>query len=406
VDFNVPLTKDLKIRDTNRIDESLPTLYHILSQSPRSLVIMSHLGRPDGQVISKYSMKPLIPYLEEKLKRKVEFLEDCVGEEAEKRTKEPSAGSIFLLENLRFHVEEEGKGKSADGKKLKASKESVQSFRSSLSRHGDIYINDAFGTAHRAHSSVVGISLPIRASGFLMEKELQAFAKLLEEPKKPYIAILGGAKVQDKIQLIENLLNSVDELIIGGAMAFTFIKVLYNYNIGKSLYDEKGAEIIPTLMSKAKAKNVKVHLPHDFKIASSFSNDAKTSIVTLNTPGGIPDGWLGLDIGPASSLAFASVIWGAKSVILNGPMGVFEFNNFNQGTISILQAMAAVTKLNHTITVVGGGDSASAAKDFGVNHLVTHVSTGGGASLELLEGKKLPGIVALSEKNEKLKSKL
>jgi len=353
----------------------------------------------------EYSMAPVVPLLEKLLGRKVNFLKDCVGPEVEEACRAPPAGSVILLENLRFHVEEEGSGVDAEGKKFKANKDEVVKFRKSLSSLGDVYVNDAFGTAHRAHSSVVGTNLAIKAAGFLMEKELQAFAKCLENPQRPFLAILGGAKVADKIQLIENLLDKVDEMIIGGGMAFTFIKVLNNVKIGDSLFDEAGSKIVHRLMEKAQAKRVKIHLPVDFIIGDKVKGDSKVKRVSAKQ--GIPDGWMGLDCGPLTQLANAQAIWRAKTVVFNGPQGVFENPPFAGGTISILQACAASCQLNKSTVIVGGGDSVAACTEFGVTHLMTHVSTGGGASLELLEGKQLPGVVSLSEKpSDKLRSAL
>ena len=395
VDFNVPI-KEGKIKDTNRIDEALPTIKYALDHGAKVVVLMSHLGRPDGQANKKYSMEPLVPYLSKVLKKEVKFVKDCVGAEAEAAVSGAKQGDVVLLENLRFHLEEEGKGKGADGKKVKADKEAVKKFREQLTRLGDVYINDAFGTAHRAHSSMVGVQLPVRASGFLLHKELKAFASVVESPARPYVAIMGGAKVADKIQLISNLLEKVDEMIIGGGMAFTFKAVNDKMNIGASLFDEKGAKLVPELMKKAHERGVKLHFPSDFRIGEKFDKNTKVEVVSDKD--GVKEGWMGLDIGPKSALRFAQVIWRAKTVVLNGPMGVFEFPAFATGTIQVLQAMASVTQLKGATTIVGGGDSASAAKEFGVSGLVTHVSTGGGASLELLEGKELPGVKALSSK--------
>jgi len=402
VDFNVPI-KDGKIKDTNRIDEAVPTIKYAREHGAKAVILMSHLGRPDGQPNPKYSLKPLIPYLSKVLGVPVTFLPDCVGAEVESACRDPKPNSVILLENLRFHAEEEGKGK-IDGKKVRAPKDAVEKFRASLTSLGDVYVNDAFGTAHRAHSSVVGVKLEIRAAGFLMRKELRAFAKVVESPAKPYVAVLGGAKVKDKIQLIENLLDKVDEMIIGGGMAFTFKAVIDKMKIGKSLYDEAGANIVTKLMEKAKAKNVRIHLPNDFIAADKFDKDAKHEAVSDQT--GIKDTAMGLDIGPLSTTQFASVLWRAKTVVYNGPMGVFEFPAFSHGTFGVLQAAAAATQIGGATSIIGGGDTASAAKLSGVSKFVTHVSTGGGASLELLEGKQLPGVTALTDKKSQNTSKL
>jgi len=410
VDFNVPLSKkggQYVVRDTTRIDSTIPTLKYILEKGAKSLVLMSHLGRPDGRALMEYSMAPTIPVLEKALGRKVTFLDDCVGAHVEEVCRNPTAGSVILLENLRFHVEEEGSGIDADGKKFKADKQEVTKFRKSLSSLGDIFVNDAFGTAHRAHSSMVGINLPIKAAGFLMHKELNEFAKCVENPQRPFLAVLGGAKVADKIQLIENLLDKVDEMIIGGAMAFTFLKTLDNVKIGNSLFDEAGSKIVHRLVEKAKAKNVKLHLPVDFVIGDKLKGDSKVQRVYAKA--GIPDGWYGLDCGPTTALNNAQVIWRAKTVVFNGPQGVFENPSFSGGTINALHACAAACQLGKASVIIGGGDSVAAATEFGVTNLVTHVSTGGGASLELLEGKQLPGVVALSDKQaavDKLRANL
>jgi len=269
--------------------------------------------------------------------------------------------------------------------------------RASLSRLGDVYVNDAFGTAHRAHSSMVGIQLSVKACGFLMQKELLAFAPVLERPARPYLAILGGAKVSDKIQLIDKLLDRVDEMIIGGGMAYTFKKVVDGVKIGQSLFDKEGAKLVAGLVEKAKKNGVKLHLPSDFIIADRFAPDAKTAIV--DEKHGIPDDWQGLDIGPQTCAEFMQAIWKAKTIVFNGPMGVFEFTPFAAGTRSLLQACASATQLNKALCIIGGGDTASASAAFHLDKLVSHVSTGGGASLELLEGKVLPGIAALSDKS-------
>jgi len=297
------------------------------------------------------------------------------------------------LENLRFHVEEEGKGVTPEGQKLKATDEDLKKFRDSLTKLGDVYVNDAFGTAHRAHSSMVGICLEKRAAGFLMKKELQYFAKALENPERPFLAILGGAKVKDKIQLIEHMLDKVNEMIIGGGMAYTFLKVINNMNIGKSLFDEEGSHIIQKLMDKAKAKGVQIHLPVDFITADEFKETANRGTTTLES--GIPDNWMGLDIGPKSAQQFGEVVARAKTIVWNGPVGVFEFENFAHGTKFIMDEVVKATQ-NGATTIIGGGDTATCCAKWETEDKVSHVSTGGGASLELLEGKELPGVTALS----------
>jgi len=323
-------------------------------------------------------------------------LHDCVGHEVEAAVSKIQPGEVILLENLRFHVEEEGAGVAEDGKtKVKADPEAVKKFRASLTKLGDVFVNDAFGAAHRAHSSIVGIDLP-RASGFLMKKELDCFSKVLDAPKRPVLAILGGAKVSDKIKLIENMIDKVDEIIIGGGMAFTFKKVLSNVKIGKSLFDEEGAKIVQKIVDKAKTKNVKIHFPVDYVTGDKFDKNA--TVGEANDESGIPDGHLGLDIGPKSRKEFREVIARAHTILWNGPAGVFEWDNFAQGTKELAEAVAEATSKG-TITVIGGGDTANAAAKFGIEDKVTHVSTGGGASLELLEGKVLPGVEALSDRS-------
>jgi phosphoglycerate kinase len=396
VDFNVPQDKVTgAITNTKRIAAALPTIQYALDQGA-SVVAMSHLGRPDGKVVEKFSLKPVAVEFEKLLGRPVKFLSDCVGTEVETACASLKPGEVILLENLRFHIEEEGKVKLEDGTKLAAEPAKIEAFRASLSKLGDVYVNDAFGTAHRAHSSVVGVNLPHRAVGFLMQKELDAFAKVLDNPQRPLLAILGGAKIADKIPLINNLLDMANEIIIGGGMAFTFKKVLEGMEIGNSLFDAKGAEIAQELFAKAKAKGVQIHLPVDFVCGDKFSPDANTKLVTDKE--GIPAGWEGMDCGPQSRLLFDTVIKRARTVIWNGPAGVFEFDKFAEGTKAMAQSVAAATALG-AITIVGGGDTATAAKKFGVDKLVTHSSTGGGASLELLEGKVLPGVAAIPEKS-------
>lgn len=394
VDFNVPQDKKTgAITNTQRIDAALPTIRYALDQGA-SVVLMSHLGRPDGAVVEKFSLKPIAEKAAERLGRPVKFLPNCVGPDIEAACAALKPGEVVLLENLRFHIEEEGKIKNADGTSTKADPAKVAAFRASLTKLGDVYVNDAFGTAHRAHSSMVGVQLPLRAAGFLMKKELDAFAQVLESPKRPLLAILGGAKVADKIQLINNLLDKANELIIGGGMAYTFLKVLNNMEIGKSIYDAEGAKIVVELMAKAKAKGVQIHLPVDFIAADAFSPTANTQ--TVNVASGIPAGWEGLDCGPETVKRNAEVFARAKTIIWNGPLGVFEFEKFVGGTKGAMDAMVKATAAG-AITVIGGGDTATAAAKWGTDSKVTHCSTGGGASLELLEGKVLPGLDALSE---------
>jgi phosphoglycerate kinase len=355
---------------------------------------MSHLGRPDGQRIAKYSLKPVADELAKLLIRPVKFLDDCVGPAVEAACAPGAlkAGDVVLLENLRFHIEEETKVKLEDGSKKAADKADIAAFCASLSKLGDVYVNDAFGTAHRAHSSMVGVTLKDKAAGFLMEAELKAFAAVLEHPQRPLLAILGGAKIADKIPLINNLLEKANEIIIGGGMAFTFKKELEGMAIGNSLYDPEGAKIAKELFAKAAAKGVKITLPVDFVCADKFDANANTRLATDKE--GIPDGWMGLDAGPQSIALFRIAILRAKTIVWNGPSGVFEFEKFASSTQAMAKAVAEATAMGST-TVVGGGDTATAAKKFKVADKVTHCSTGGGASLEFLEGKVLPGVAFL-----------
>eukprot|EP00127_Corallochytrium_limacisporum_P005265 Clim_evm82s201 gene=Clim_evmTU82s201 len=394
-DFNVPL-KDGEITNTARIEATLPAIKECLDRKAKCVILMSHLGRPNGQKKPELSLKPVAEALKKFLDKDVQFLSDCVGPEVEKACADPQDGSVILLENLRFHIEEEGKGVDADGNKVKADAAAVDAFRASLTKLCDVFVNDAFGTAHRAHSSMVGVKVDKRAAGPLMKKELDSFAKVLENPQRPFLAILGGAKISDKIQLIDNLLDKVNLMIIGGGMAFTFKKVIDNMKIGGSLFDEEGSKIVTKLMEKAKANNVEIVLPTDFVTASKFAEDAEVGAATDKD--GIPDGWMGLDVGPESNKAFAETIKKAKTIIWNGPPGVFEFANFAAGSKCMLDAILEATEGGAT-SVVGGGDTATVAKKYKATDKFSHVSTGGGASLELLEGKDLPGVSALSDKS-------
>ena len=395
VDFNVPQDKQTgEITNTQRITAALPTIQHALAQGA-SVVLASHLGRPNGQKTPKFTLKPVAEKLQELLGRPVKFLDDCVGPDVETACAALQPGDVVLLENVRFHIEEEGKAKDAEGNSVKADPAKVAAFRASLTKLGDVYVNDAFGTSHRAHSSVTGVDLPDKVAGFLVEKELAAFSAVLENPKRPLLAILGGAKIADKIPLIRSLLDKADDIIIGGGMAYTFRKIIDGMEIGNSLFDPAGAEIVNELMNLAKEKGVTIHLPVDFITGDDFSPTANTGTATVEE--GIPEGWEGLDIGPKSRALFSDVIAKSKTIIWNGPTGVFEFDKFAEGTKSMANAVAAATAAG-AITVVGGGDTATAAKKFGVIEKVTHASTGGGASLELLEGKILPGVASLDEK--------
>lgn len=394
VDFNVPLDGD-KITNNQRIVGALPTIKYAIEHKAKAVVLMSHLGRPDGQRVEKYSLKPCAEELGRLLGKPVEFLNDCVGAEVEQKVNAAKDGQVILLENVRFHIEEEGKGKDANGEKIKADKDAVAKFRAELTKLGDVYVNDAFGTAHRAHSSVVGVELPQRASGFLVKKELDFFSKALESPERPFLAILGGAKISDKIQLIENMLDKVNMLIVGGGMAFTFKKQLDDMKIGSSLYDEEGAKKVHDLIEKAKKNNVEVILPVDFVTADKFAKDAQVG--EADDKSGIPDHWMGLDVGPKSRELFSQAILKAKTILWNGPAGVFEFDNFAAGSKALLDACVEAEKKGSTV-IVGGGDTATVVAKYGAEENISHVSTGGGASLELLEGKDLPGVSGLSTK--------
>ncbi len=392
VDFNVPQDKATgAITNNQRIVAALPTIQHALAQGA-SVVLMSHLGRPDGKVIAKYSLAPVATELAKLLGRPVAFAADCVGPVADQAAAALKPGEVLLLENLRFHIEEEGKIKNEDGTSVKADPKAVEAFRAGLSKLGDVYVNDAFGTAHRAHSSMVGVKLPQKAAGFLMEAELKAFGAVLEHPQRPLLAILGGAKIADKIPLIRNLLGKADQIIIGGGMAYTFKKVIDGMNIGDSLFDPEGAKIVADLVAEAKARNVKLIFPVDYLCADKFDANANTQPATDAT--GIPAGWMGLDAGPQSIALYRAAILGAKTIVWNGPAGVFEFEKFAGATKAMAEAVAEATAKG-AITVVGGGDTATAAKKFKVASKVTHCSTGGGASLEFLEGKVLPGVAFL-----------
>jgi phosphoglycerate kinase len=394
VDFNVPQDKKTgEITNTQRIVAALPTIKPAL-EAGGSVILMSHLGRPDGKVTEKFSLKPVSEKLQELLGKPVQFLSDCVGAGVEKACAAIKPGEVILLENLRFHIEEEGKIKNEDGTSTKADPAKVTEFRASLSKLGDVYVNDAFGAAHRAHSSVVGVDLPEKVAGFLMQKELDAFAQVLVNPKRPLLAILGGAKIRDKIPLIKNLIDTADEIIIGGGMAYTFKKVQQGMEIGNSLFDEEGSKIVDELTAKAKERGVKLIFPVDYICGDKFDPNANTQ--PADDASGIPAGWEGMDAGPKSIALYREAILKAKTIIWNGPAGVFEFDKFAGATKAMAEAVAEATA-DGAITIVGGGDTATAAKKFKVADKVTHCSTGGGASLELLEGKSLPGVAALNE---------
>jgi len=407
VDFNVPMA-DGKIKDTRRIEAALPTIKHCIDNGAKSIVLMSHLGRPKGRKKESLTLAPIARELALQLGgREVFFSPETVGENIEGVLKKSPDGAVILLENLRFHVEEEGKGLDDTGAKVTADKDNVTKFRQQLSKLGDVYINDAFGTAHRGHSSMVGVDAECRVAGKLMEKELTYFGKVLESPTRPVLGILGGAKISDKIQLINNMLDKVNMLIIAGGMAFSFLKHHIDEKqkmekIGASLYDNAAAELVPEILNNAEKKGVKIVLPVDFICASNkfFSGDfdkvnVETTTVKASDPNGIPPEMMGLDCGPDSQACFEETISQAQTIIWNGPPGVFEFDAFNACTKAML---AAIIKNESCTSVIGGGDTASAVKKFGGEKGVSHISTGGGASLELLEGKVLPGVAALSDK--------
>merc|ERR1711904_394416 len=380
VDFNVPQDKKdpSVITNTQRIDAALPTIKEVLAKGAKSVVLASHLGRPDGRVQEKFSMAPVAKVLGEKIGKPVTLLNGASGPEVEAACADPAPGSVFLLENLRFNVEEEGKGKDADGNKVTADPAKVTAFRASIRKLADIYVNDAFGTAHRAHSSMVGEGFATKAAGFLMLAELKAFAKVLDNPNKPVLAILGGAKVSDKIQLIKNMLDKVDKMIIGGGMAFTFLKVLNNMEIGNSLFDEEGSKIVGEIMDKAKSCGVEIILPVDFVCSDKFGDGGNIKDATMST--GVPAGFMGLDCGPMSIAKNGEAVKASKTILWNGPMGVFEMAPFEGGTKSLMDDVVAATKSGAT-TVIGGGDTATACKKYKTEDKVTHCSTGGGASL-------------------------
>jgi phosphoglycerate kinase len=391
-DYNVPV-KDGKVEDDRLIVASLPTVNYLLEKGA-AVILMSHLGRPDGKAKPEFSLKPVAERLQELIKRPVKFLNDCVGPEVEKACAAMKPGDVILLENLRFHIEEEGKVKLKDGSKMKAKDEDVKAFRAQLTGLADIYVNDAFGTAHRDHSSMTGVNLPQRACGYLMKKELDFLGSALENPKRPFVAILGGAKVSDKISVIHNLLPKVDKLIIAGGMAFTFAKAA-GHGIGASMCEDDKIGIAKQILDAAGDKLV---LQSDVLVTDKLDLKARTiGAAKIVDADAIPPAWLGIDIGPRTIENFSKVVRDAKTVLWNGPMGVFEIEASSKGTFAIAATLADATARGAT-TVVGGGDSASAVKKAGLNNKVSHVSTGGGASLEFLEGKPLPGVTALSDK--------
>lgn len=378
VDFNVPLDENQNITDDIRIKSALPTIEKIINDGGK-VILMSHLGRPKGEVKPEFSLKPAADRLSELLGKEVKFASDCIGDEVEKLADSLKEGEVLLLENLRFHKEET---------------DNDPEFAKELAKLGDVYVNDAFGSAHRAHASTAGVTkyFDICAAGYLMQKELDYLDGAIANPKKPFTAILGGAKISGKIDVIDSLMDKVDTLIIGGGMAYTFIKAM-GYEIGSSLLEEEKLDLAAEMLKSFESDSVKVLLPVDVIVASEFSNDSPGEAVDIDM---IPADKMGLDIGPKTRAIFAGEIINSKTVVWNGPMGVFEFDNFAYGTNAIADALVKATE-NGAITIIGGGDSAAAIKKAGLEDKVSHVSTGGGASLEFLEGKTLPGVAALTD---------
>ena len=378
VDFNVPLDEHFQVTDDTRIQAAVPTIQKILNDGG-SAILMSHLGRPKGGPEDKYSLKHIVSAVEAALGQNISFANDCIGEEAIQKAAQLGAGQVLLLENLRFYKEEE-KGDEA--------------FAAKLAQLGDVYVNDAFGSAHRAHAStaVIAANFSEKVAGYLMESELTNADKVLGNPERPYTAIMGGAKIADKILIIERLLEKVDNLIIGGGMSYTFAKA-QGGSIGTSLLEADKLDFVLELMEKAKSKGVNLILPIDTVIADDFSNTANQGLVNK---GEIPDNWMGLDIGPKTRELFGKVILESKTILWNGPMGVFEMESFDKGTKAIAEYVAEATR-NGAFSLIGGGDSAAAVNKFGYTDQVSYVSTGGGALLEHMEGKVLPGVAALAE---------
>lgn len=374
VDFNVPM-QDGTITDDRRIRAALPTIKHAIEAGGK-VILMSHLGRPKGKPDDAFRLDPVAKRLSELLGQPVQKVDDCIGADVEQAVAKLEPGDVLLLENVRFYAQET---------------DNDPEFAKALAALGDIFVNDAFGTAHRAHASTTGVADYLPAvSGFLMEKELEFLGGAVEEPKRPFVAILGGAKVKDKIAVIESLLNKVDTLIIGGGMAYTFLKA-QGYEVGNSLLDEERLEFCRSIMAKAEEKGVELLLPVDVVVAKEYGPDAEHKVVSSRE---MPADWEGLDIGPETAKRFSAAVKDAGTVVWNGPMGVFEFEAFAKGTLSVAQALAD----SSAVTIIGGGDSAAAVEQMGLADKMTHVSTGGGASLEFLEGKVLPGVAALDDK--------
>jgi phosphoglycerate kinase len=378
VDFNVPLNTERQITDDTRIKAALPTLTYLLDHGA-ALILMSHLGRPDGQVVDKLRLTPIAQRLSELLGRPVQTASDSIGPEVETQASTLQPGQVLLLENLRFHKEEE---------------KNNPDFARQLASLGDLYVNDAFGTAHRAHASTEGVTKTLPGvAGFLMEKELNFLGSALENPQRPLVAIIGGAKVSDKIAVLERLINLSDSILIGGGMANTFLKA-QGYEIGDSLFEESKLDVARNLITQAQQKGSRFLLPSDVAIADRFAADADHKIVASST---VPQGWRILDIGPAAIEEFRQVLAEARTIVWNGTLGVAEFPEFAKGTDAIIDILAERTKAG-VLTIIGGGDSAAAVEQAGAATKMTHVSTGGGASLEFLEGRTLPGVAALADK--------
>lgn len=378
VDFNVPLNEAFEVTDDTRIRAAIPTIKAILEKGG-SAILMSHLGRPKSGAEEKFSLKHVIPVLSEKLGISVKFAPDCIGEEAFELSANLKPGEVLLLENLRFYGEE---------------KKGDETFAKKLARHGDVYVNDAFGTAHRAHASTAVIARFVEEKmfGYVMKNELASLRKVLETPQRPFTAILGGAKVSGKIEVIDKMLDKADNIIIGGGMMFTFIKALGG-KIGDSLVEEDLMETAKKAVAKAKEKGVRLLLPVDSVVADKFADDAETKETSVDN---IPDGWMGLDIGSESSKKFESILLESKTILWNGPMGVFEMKSFEKGTVKMAESIAKATEAG-AFSLVGGGDSVAAVNKYGFADKVSYVSTGGGAMLEFVEGKELPGVAAVEQ---------
>ncbi len=377
VDYNVPMENG-EITDDTRIIATLPTLHKLLDDGA-SLILMSHLGRPGGKVVSELSLRPVAKRLSEILEKKVEFINDCIGTKVKKRIDALKPGEIILLENLRFHPGEEKNSKN---------------FAQKLASYGDVYVNDAFAVSHRKHASVVGVPAILRpaCAGYLINKEIKYLGVLLENPPRPFVAIIGGAKVSTKIAVLENLLPKVDRLLIAGGMAFTFFATL-GLEVGKSLVEKDALDIAMQIWVKSEEMGGKMMLPVDVLVAKDIDDETTVKTVEYDR---IPKNWIGVDVGQSTIQLYNSALLDAKSVFLNGPMGIFEIEKFSEGTKAILETMAEITQQG-SMTVLGGGDSAAAAKRFGFADSMTHISTGGGASLKFMEGKELPGIAALTD---------